>query len=551
MPILVRPEEWVKLTAVTIGKRHSDLIDIDKAYKEYFFDKSLGNAMILKQALDNYLARHNTADWSRIERNVKSKGKMKQVHDLVKMQIGNRTEEQIAADDRARIAKLMLNPSTRAQQALLSDADQTRLGVLYLLANTDASADYLKVFLEGSMSVVSNVTADYSPAISSADETGQAVAGFTTTTTAVVSAASSAIVDKGRAKFGKKKPKYVTPAAWARIDALLDAGKNPATKAGTPERKAEQETEGTLMKYARKAVNWMAQNERTTVSLSETVILSIVKAATKYVMVNGLPIVGALTDITQGVAKAAAAAGPIVQQHMLKKKFDIQSGHPQILADTIESQMKWAIGKGLFSALKGGMRAGLIAVSLGAAALGEIIAAAIEFITKAVYRLYESLKMKIIFAQARRLYAECKWIVHVPDEVGRTRECAFPKPGSLVTNRKAFTEQFEEWCDSCPCVAMLTLNSGICGDLMQMMRMFESATTTVSNDAFHAGAEYFNNLKYWSARYLKDSGFIFSSRDPFVAKLLDHACGKHGQGGKSHAEPTMSKWQRLGAFLGA
>jgi len=84
-----------------------------------------------------------------------------------------------------------------------------------------------------------------------------------------------------------------------------------------------------------------------------------------------------------------------------------------------------------------------------------------------------------------------------------------------------------------------------------MMRMFENSVTTVSQESFLAGAEYFNNLKRWGARYLKDSGFVFSSADSFVAKLLEHACGKHAQGGQSHAESTMTFWQRVFTFAGA
>jgi hypothetical protein len=93
-------------------------------------------------------------------------------------------------------------------------------------------------------------------------------------------------------------------------------------------------------------------------------------------------------------------------------------------------------------------------------------------------------------------------------------------------------------------LAMLALNSGICGDKMHFLQMFQDDTRVISQASFDAGVKYVDELKIWSSGYLKDAGFNFVSNDAMTTGLIKLAT--------SHQDPDESVVKRvLFGFLGA
>jgi len=79
---------------------------------------------------------------------------------------------------------------------------------------------------------------------------------------------------------------------------------------------------------------------------------------------------------------------------------------------------------------------------------------------------------------------------------------------------------------------MLTLNSGICGSLMTLIKMFDDNMQhqMVSQSTFDAGNDYFTRLKQFGRTYLSSAGFEFKSSNKGVQGLLNHAVNDHNRG---------------------
>jgi len=88
---------------------------------------------------------------------------------------------------------------------------------------------------------------------------------------------------------------------------------------------------------------------------------------------------------------------------------------------------------------------------------------------------------------------------------------------------------------------MMTLNSGIAGDLMMFVKIFDDTGNILgqrggggidgpSADAqkkFDAGQKYWSLLKERGRDYLESTGFQFTSSDKVVQGLMHHATKHH------------------------
>jgi len=212
--------------------------------------------------------------------------------------------------------------------------------------------------------------------------------------------------------------------------------------------------------------------------------------------------------------------------------------------------MNWAIGKGIYNVAKGGAKLAGNLLSLGASALIDVIAACLEFAWKFLTRFLEGRAIR-------------EWITTVRHRCGDRNDWkADPKDGvwrpRIVYDDNAFKSLFEQGCQASVCVPMLTLNSGISGDLMMFTKMLDDTggilgqgtgigshgnrPTEGAQKQFGAANEYFTQLKEFGRNYLESTGFTFRSADPVAAGLMWHAI-KHHQGG------PMSMGDKVLGFL--
>ena len=82
-----------------------------------------------------------------------------------------------------------------------------------------------------------------------------------------------------------------------------------------------------------------------------------------------------------------------------------------------------------------------------------------------------------------------------------------------------------------PLIAVLTLNTGICGDKMRYLSMYKAGgVDQISTNEFQAGGRFLDNMKPWGAKYLGDAGFkIRSANDPLVDSLVNQFATSHSR----------------------
>jgi hypothetical protein len=530
----VLPQHWRSRTAIWSRSRGTTLRQIDEAYEEWYRFNSLENARTLWTLLEAYLVAHG-GHWSKIDRNVASKGLMASLHQYL-----------------ASLIRGVPEP-TRFDTA----AAHARLGVLYLFANTNVEAQHLTVCLEGAL----KVTGASAPLISNSwaqtgVTAGTALGGIghkvaqsqytgdgnnilasvstRTRSSAQVSRAPTPPPPPPRPAVMLMGPPGMVPISLVVSDADALFGGPLASVwhgLGSLASWVEEQFRG-VYEWCRSMI---LRNQRATMRT----ISQIISAAVKYVLKAAVPFIGGALDLKDGIMQVISAAKQRIEVFLLREKFAIQPGHPEVLANSIESAMNSAMATGLWNAMKGAAKLGLTFVSAGASVIADVVLAALEFIIKSVMRLFEAEDMQDQFALAKLHYGACR--EQDPDDPKRVR----PKAGSLVTNVGEFTKFYQTMCDASPCIPILTLNSSICGSLMDLIKLFDDTTakTVVSQASFTAGAEYFQALKTFGTQYLQKSGFRFTSEDANVRGLLGHAISHHSQG-------NISGWDAAIGLLG-
>jgi hypothetical protein len=419
---------------------------------------------------------------------------------------------------------------------------EARHGLLYLWQNGDVSTQWAQIFLEGALSIGGSTLGMLQASnYQSGDKLGGLgiiAANTTGDTLASVGSGGAGVLKSVVAPTGtgvKVEPETPTPSV--KLDDLKDdrsilqkakavLGKFFTEIYETIKKKVAEIWEEQRMKYYRGGFIGTIG-----LSLGKLALFILGKVAKQ-----AAPFVSSAIDLGQGICQAIIAAKDRVTAYLARSKFMVMPGHPMQIANAIERQMNWAIAKGVYTAAKGGAKlAGNIA-SWGASALIDVIAACIEFAWKFITRLAEGIFMRSWIDGVKTFTKNRNdWRADPKDGVWRPR---------IVYNDKAFKELFELGCDASVCVPMLTLNSGISGDQMMFMKMFDDTGAILGQDSalqimpsksaqaeFNAATKYFTQLKEWGRNYLVSTGFTFTSTDKVARGLMWHAI-QHHQGGK-------------------
>ena len=180
----------------------------------------------------------------------------------------------------------------------------------------------------------------------------------------------------------------------------------------------------------------------------------------------------------------------------------IADGHPHAVLQSIKIAMNLSIMQGLWQTLKGAGNIGLAFATWGVSMIVGLVTSLTEMVVKVLWRIVETIKMKKVCAAA--------------NEYWRARG----GPNALHTRPFAFHNWFRESVLLLPALAVLTLNSGICGDKMVWLSMFSNGAQ-ISTAEFQKGSEYVDSLKPWGTDYLESCGFSFFSSEPLVAKVVN------------------------------
>jgi hypothetical protein len=537
MPVLgiVEPSEWIRRTSVRFGRRLAGTVRVDEAYRAYYHDRSEAKRAALHEALSQYLeekGRH----WEAVHRNVNSGGLMKYVHEAT--------------------APFGSGPPTATQaDRLLLDArvPETRHGVLYLWENTHVETKWGTILLQGALGAAA-------AGLSVGGDLSGGAAGFTYGAGAA-SAAAGAVGAAGARPMGPPPPPglrqivMVQHPDWSaeRVEAEVQRRKEalPVTRPAPPPTPVTTSINEQLdkpswdMQRIRAAlgtffqsvhdkivelVEWLwfkiVTNMETVIQLASTIIQKIVLKVLEKVAAAAVPLVGAGIDVGRGIMQAIKGVKERLGAYFKRSKFVVRPGHPTEIADAIERQMNWAIGEGVYNAAKGGASIGLTVLAAGASggaaavatSILDAVAAGVEFATKIILRIVEGVGIQRFIERVKEACA--------------AKDNGDPVRPAIVHDTRRFNELFSSGCDSSACIPMMTLNSGITGDQMMFMKMFDDTTAAnmVSQEQFDAATHYFDQLKQFGRSYVKATGFRFSSHKPDVHGYLYHALTHH-QGG--------------------
>jgi len=245
-------------------------------------------------------------------------------------------------------------------------------------------------------------------------------------------------------------------------------------------------------------------------------------------------VVSGVVDTTKGAILTVDSVMTRVSAWKSGQNVALVSGHPAAVSDAILRGMNMNIGEGLWKLLKGAANIGVAAGTAGAGLIVGIVVAAAEMIAKIIFRLFEVTHMRKFCEKAAEHWRN------------RTRADA------IHLQPFAFGKFYRKHALIAPALAVLTLNSGICGSKMSWLSMFKEDGNPISTEAFRDGAAHLDSLKVWGAEYVRNAGFSFSSSDETVGSLLKFSAGALTLGGQSataHAKDLSTTGARVRDWL--
>ncbi len=238
-------------------------------------------------------------------------------------------------------------------------------------------------------------------------------------------------------------------------------------------------------------------------------IKTLIKAIVGLVAKKAAPFVGAGMDIVKSCATTLDATYTKFKTWKDGRNVEINQGHPATVVDSINRSMTAAVFAGLYDVLKGAGALAMDATAFGAGGIVNLIISAVELLVKFVWRLAETIRFNKFCGEAREYYENSN-------------------AGDSIHRRPfAFADWYRSYALNIPLIAVLTLNTGICGDKMRYLTMFNSGAQ-ITSDQFQAGVRFLDNLKPWGAQYIRDAGFeIRSVGDPWVNSLVNTFAVSH------------------------
>lgn len=214
-----------------------------------------------------------------------------------------------------------------------------------------------------------------------------------------------------------------------------------------------------------------------------------------------------LTGIASGLYTGITKAIEYFDLKHAGKGVALESGHPDIVATSIQKSVAKSALVGLAEAALAGAKAALAAFTHGVGVIINKVAGIIEMLLRFGVRFCDALTLRRIFAEAKG-----KW-------------SAKGQGDAMQKNRADFAEWFKKTVDRSPVVAALVMNCGIAGDAMRFLQVCTTEGVVVTQGQFDKGVTYLAKLKSSAGDLIMEyqKQMKISSSDPMTASLLKHA----------------------------
>jgi hypothetical protein len=489
---LIASKKWIDRTAVFGRPRSTFLVALDKSIAQY---ERLGTKAAKDAVAKNLEALKKSKgtgdEWKRNERNRKDQA----IEHLTALLNGGDTD------------KAKGEVREELQPALI----HARLGVLYLFSKTQVDTDVFNVILEGGLAVMDGAlsyaaggVADGGWGFGSGGLGNEAAGIAQSTVTSVMIPGKIALAEGKGAMFSAQIPADTPPARRQTLKLQLeDLGRKVLLW---------------LEDFARKVLGSLKEkfgNPDVSIAAVKNLLIVSVKA----IMANAGFYLSAGIDMAKGVLNTIDASYSRFMAWQRGKNVDVLSGHPGVIVDSIKQAMNLSICEGLYTTLKGAANAATVSATWGAGMVVSIVIAVTEAVVKVIWRLVEIAHMKRFCREAGEHWkskSETSGLHHQPF---------------------AFASWYKSYALHSPALAVLTLNTGICGDKMHFLKMFKDDGVAVSQSDFDRGCVFVDSLKAWGSDYLGKCGYDFSSDDKVVGPLLKFA--------KSHGDQGNAVWKTV------
>jgi hypothetical protein len=215
------------------------------------------------------------------------------------------------------------------------------------------------------------------------------------------------------------------------------------------------------------------------------------------------PVLADAKNLIGGLVEATSVGLDRYRAYANARTVAILPGAPTSTIDGIKRAMDLNIASGTYDVLKGA--GGLALTSLSAGTVSTVVNVAfsvVEALVTLSWRAHDYFHLNAFRTEAKEHWA--------------AREGKNP----LHARPSAFNDWYRPMALRVPVVSCLTLMSGVCGDKMRLLRMFNEEGEVMTQANFAAGVKYLDRLKSWGTSYLADVGYRFSSEDPVLAKLI-------------------------------
>ncbi len=242
---------------------------------------------------------------------------------------------------------------------------------------------------------------------------------------------------------------------------------------------------------------------------------SVITQAIKYIVTQISQQAGAFfTDsvtVLGGLDKMVKGFGSRLVSAFKMNSVKLVQGYPAAVVDALHRSMVMSGAEGLIQTVRGAGGIAVTALTAGAGQLASVIMSALDKLARIIWRLAEISEMKKVFATAKE---EFKAGGAYEKALADGRQAEPPLHARPID----FARWFRKHATSVPALACLTLTSGICGDKMTYLAMYNDDGTP--NGDFLKQADSIDAIKSWGSDYLAKSGYEFHTSDSFVAALL-------------------------------
>lgn len=497
---IINYDTWMKDTARVGRPRSPELKVLDQAFLNY---EKLGTAdakRALQDAMDAWKRKQGPGDtWRKSSRN------------------HNRAADKLAALLDGRGDDDTAFSMGRAPDFMHEELVNARLGVLYLFSRLSVSPGLFSLLLEGGLDI-----AKQTMSVANVSDSTQSTFKKATTPSGLVGKGGDwvegKLVPQGN-PMNVSLPAGAKPSIEAGPTATLvtseqilrDSERAAALAARPLVQKIRDQLRAWFELLVDKVIQTLRQKFGTVEGIAGT-IKQVVTALVNILAATAAPFVASGLQLARAVGKTLDAAVTRFRTWREGREVDLSQGHPATVVDSITRAMTLSLFDGLYQMLKGAGSLAMDIVGFGAGGLVNLVISAGELLIKFIWRLVETVRFNLFCRDA-----EGYWNNHA-------------SPDALHRRPFAFSEWYRKSALNLPLIAVLTLNTGICGDKMRYLTMFKSGGGQISSNEFQNGVRFLDNLKPWGAKYIKDCGFkIRSAGDVLVDRLVNSFATSHSK----------------------